>query len=190
MLVLTAVTMVWLPRVFAVTDHGERRTVLAASRAALQRLLAPVLVGMSVMSPVVLQIWAPPNFRPLDLMLVTTVIVVSAGPFTAAQSATRDLLTRGGTRAVAWSTLLAAVVNIGLNLVLIPMFGIIGAAAATFVAYAVQHGLQLLATGRWSDPRIGHWPLIQLVIATVLAFAVVPLPTDVSGLLVRTAVGL
>lgn len=190
MLVLTALTTVWLPRFFAVEDDGERRAVLAASRAALQRLLAPVLVGMSVASPIVLRVWAPPEYRPDDLMLVTAVVVVSAVPYAAVQSATRDLLSRSATRAVAWSTGGAAAVNIGLNLLLIPELGITGAALATLLAYAVQHGLLLLAAGWWSDPSVGPWPLVQLLGAAAAAFLALALPTDPAGLAVRLAVGL
>jgi O-antigen/teichoic acid export membrane protein len=190
MLVLTALTTVWLPRFFAVSDDGERRAVLAASRAALQRLLAPVLVGMSVTSPLVLQVWASAEYRPLDLTLVTAVVIVSAVPFTAVQSATRDLLTRSATKAVAWSTVLAAVANVALNVLLIPAMGITGAALATFLAYAVQHVLLLVATGWSPDHGIGPWPSVQLALAGGLAFAVLPLPTDTGGLALRTVVGL
>jgi O-antigen/teichoic acid export membrane protein len=188
MLALGALTTVWLPRFFAVSDEHQRGAVLVASRAALQRLLAPVLVGMALASPIVLQIWAPPAFRPIDLMLVTAIIVVSAVPFTAVQSATRDLLTQGRTRAVAASTLVAAGANIGLNLVLIPAWGIDGAALATLLAYAAQHGLLLAATGRRSGPGSPRKPMIELAAASVTAFAVLLLPTGSGGLVLRAVV--
>jgi O-antigen/teichoic acid export membrane protein len=192
MLVLSALTTVWLPRFFAVRNDDDRRAVVASSRTALQRLLAPVLVGMAVASPVVLQLWAPPGYRPLDLLLVTTIIVVTAVPFTALQSATRDLLTRSATKAVAASTLVAAAVNIGLNLVLIPALGIDGAALATLLAYAVQHGLLVLAVRRSSTtfPR-GPWrQMVWLAGAVALAFLALLLPTDPAGLALRLGLGL
>lgn len=190
MLVLTALTTVWLPRFFAVADDAERQAVLATSRAALQRLLAPVLLGMSVASPIVLQVWAPAEYRPIDLMLVTAIIIVSAVPFTAVQSATRDLLTRSATKAVAWSTVAAAGANIGLNVLLIPALGISGAAVATLLAYAVQHALLLAAAGWGGDAGIGPWPQVQLAVAAALAFAVLLLPTDAGGLVLRAVLGL
>jgi O-antigen/teichoic acid export membrane protein len=192
MLVLSALTTVWLPRFFAVTDDDERQTVVATSRAALQRLLVPVLVGMAVASPVALRLWAPPAFRPTDLMLVTTIIIVTAVPFTALQSVMRDLLARSATRAVAGTTLAAAAVNIGLNLVLIPALGINGAAVATFLAYAAQHALLVLvARGRapFSRPRSGRL-LLLLAGACALAFLALLLPTDPAGLVLRLVLGL
>lgn len=192
MLVLSALTTVWLPRFFTVTNDDERRAVVASSRLALQRLLAPVLVGMAVASPVVLRLWAPPQFRPVDLMLVTTIIIVTAVPFTALQSAIRDLLTRSATKAVAGTTLAAAGANIGLNIVLIPALGINGAATATFLAYAAQHGLLVLAAGRGttSSPRGSGWPLTRLAVACALAFLALLLPTGPYGLVLRLVLGL
>jgi len=191
MLVLGALTTVWLPRFFAVTNDDERRAVVASSRAALQRLLTPVIVGMAVGSPIVLRLWAPPRFRPVDLMLVTTIIIVTAVPFTALQSVTRDLLARSATKAVAGTTLAAAAVNIGLNVVLIPAFGINGAAVATFLAYAAQHGLLVLAAGRGTtpSPRGSGWTLIRLGGACAAAFLVLLLPTGPSGLSLRLVLG-
>jgi O-antigen/teichoic acid export membrane protein len=45
------------------------------------------------------------------------------------------------TKYLAWTSGLAAVVNIGLNIVLIPRIGIAGAALATVAAYALSTGL-------------------------------------------------
>lgn len=187
MLVLQALTTVWLPRFFSVKDAEEQRAVLSASRAALQKLLAPVMIGMAVGLPIILQLWAPAEFQPLQLMLVSTVIIVSAVPYTAVESATRGLLMQSRTKAVAWSTAVAAAVNIGLNLVLIPLLGIVGAAVATFIAYAVQHAVLLMATGWVKSPNPSAWPLVQLFLGAAGAFAVLLLPTDAGGLVLRGA---
>ena len=184
MIMLGALTTIWLPRLFA-AGEDERQAVLLASRAALQRLLAPVMLGMSLASPIVLSLWAPREFRPLHLTGVTAIIIVSAVPFTAVQSATRDQVSRGATKPVAWSTLGAAAVNIGLNLVLIPAFGISGAAVATLLAFAAQYALLLVTTG-WKRPSQYDWAAsLRLVAASVLTLAVVLLPTSPAWLVIR-----
>jgi O-antigen/teichoic acid export membrane protein len=189
MIALGALTMIWLPRLFAAAED-ERKAILVGSQAALNRLLAPVMVGMSVASPIVLQLWAPPEFHPLDLMGLTAIIVLSAMPYTAVQSATRDQVSRGAVKPVAWSTLGAAVVNIGLNLVLIPALGIMGAAVATLLAFAAQYGLLLITTGwKWSHRHEWAAPL-RLGVASILTLAVVFLPTDDVWLLLRFLVAL
>ena len=189
MIVLGALTTIWLPRLFAAAED-ERQAVLVASRAALQRLLAPVMVGMSLASPIVLSLWAPPDFQPLHLMGVTAIIILSAVPFTAVQSATRDQVSRGATKPVAWSTLGAAVVNIALNLVLIPAFGISGAAVATLLAFAAQYGLLLITTGWTWSPRREWGSSLRLALASIVTLAVAFLPTTPAWLLLRFLVAL
>jgi O-antigen/teichoic acid export membrane protein len=189
MLVLSVVNSVWLPRFFAVGAGADGDAVTTASRDALYRLLAPVMVGLSVAAPIVLRIWAPASYRPDELLMVTAVVVVSAVPYTAGLSATRVLLASSRTRTVALAAVVASVVNVVLNLWWIPVWGILGAALATYLAYTLQHVILLLPTrGRpHSSTRAG---LAQAVAGLVAAIAVVVLPTDVAGLVLRGVLGL
>ena len=139
-------------------------------------------------APIVLRVWAPASYRPDELLLVTAVVVVSAVPYTAGLSATRVLLASSRTRTVAAAAVAASVLNVVLNLWWIPVWGILGAALATYVAYTLQHVILLLPTrGRpYSNTHAG---LVQAVAALVVAVAVVGLPTDVAGLVVRGVLG-
>ncbi len=188
MLVLSVLNSVWLPRFFAAGPGADGDAVTTASRDALYRLLAPVMVGLSVAAPLVLRIWAPASYRPDELLLVTAVVVVSAVPYTAGLSATRVLLASSRTRTVALSAVVASVLNIALNLWWIPLWGIVGAALATYVAYTLQHVILLLPTrGRPSSTTYAG--LAQAVAGLVAAIAVVELPTDVAGLVLRGVLG-
>ncbi|MCW2699966.1 MAG: hypothetical protein JWQ45_1501 [Blastococcus sp.] len=184
MLVLSVLNTVWLPRFFAVGAGTDGDAVITASRDALYRLLAPVLLGLSVASPLVLRLWAPPEFHPDDLLLVTAVVIVSAVPYTAGLSATRALLAASRTRMIALSAVLASVVNVLLNLWWIPVWGILGAALATAVAYSLQHLLLLLPT-RGRPHSTTHAGLVQTLAGVVLALLVVLLPTSPGGLALR-----
>jgi Na+-driven multidrug efflux pump len=134
-------------------------------------------------------VWAPPSYRPDELLLVTAVVVVSAVPYTAGLSATRVLLASARTRTVAAAAVAASVLNVVLNLWWIPVWGILGAALATYLAYTLQHVILLLPTrGRpHSSTRAG---LAQAVAGLVAAITVVALPTDVAGLVLRGVLGL
>jgi O-antigen/teichoic acid export membrane protein len=186
MLVLGMLTAVWMPRFFAVEDTGHRDAVLVASRDALYRLLCPVMVGMAVASPVLLRIWAPASYRTDELLLLTAVIVVSAVPYTAGMSANRVLLTRTSTRVIAWAALVASVVNIGLNLVLVPVWGLLGAAVATFVSYAAQWALlaRPAALPRLRT-RLHRRPWVQTAVVCAVALLTVLLPIGAVGLTIR-----
>jgi O-antigen/teichoic acid export membrane protein len=188
LLVISVVNSVWLPRFFAAGAGVDGDAVTTASRDALYRLLAPVLVGLSVVAPIALRVWAPPSYRPDELLLVFAVVVVSAVPYAAGYSATRVLLAAGRSRPVAVAAVVAALVNIALNLWWIPLWGILGAAVATFAAYALQHALLLLPTRArpFSTTRAG---LLQATAAAALALAVVWLPTSPGGLVLRGVLG-
>ena len=98
--------------------------MVAAGRAALYRLLGPVLVALSWGAPIVLRVWAPPSYRPDDLLLVTVLVILSAVPFAAGLGVSRTMLSAGRSRAVAAMTVLAAGLNLGLNVALVPRAGI------------------------------------------------------------------
>jgi O-antigen/teichoic acid export membrane protein len=184
MLVLSVLNTVWLPRFFAVGSGADGDAVVTASRDALYRLLAPVMVGLSVAAPLVLRLWAPAEFGPDDLLLVTAVVIVSAVPYTAGLSATRTLLAASRTRMIAGSAVVASVVNVLLNLWWIPVWGILGAALATAAAYSLQHLLLLLPT-RGRPRSTTYAGLSQTVVGVALALLVVLLPTSSEGLVVR-----
>jgi O-antigen/teichoic acid export membrane protein len=188
LLVISVVHSVWLPRFFAAGTGADGDAVTTASRDALYRLLAPVMVGLSVVAPLALRVWAPPSYRPDGLLLVFAVVVVSVVPYAAGYSATRVLLAASRTRTVAASAVVASLVNIALNFWWIPIWGILGAALATYVAYALQHVILLLPT-RGRPTSTTHTGLVSAVAGLVTAIAVVWLPTDVAGLVLRGVLG-
>ena len=184
LLVVSVVNSVWLPRFFAAGAGADGDALTAASRDALYRLLAPVMAGLSVAAPILLRVWAPPSYRPDDLVLVTAVVVVSAVPYAAGYSATRVLLAADRPRTVAAAAIVASVVNVLINLWWIPLWGILGAALATAVAYSVQHLLLLVPT-RGRPRSTTYAGLLQTLAGVVLALAVVLLPTTTGGLVLR-----
>lgn len=141
MLLLSLLDSAWMPRFFALADRDTRGEVLAASRDFLYRLLVPVVVGLSIGAPVVLRVWAPASYHPEKLLLVTSVVIVTVIPYTAGIASIRTLLLAGRTRVIAGATVVAAVLNIVLNLLLVPRFHLVASAASTLAAFVV---LQLL----------------------------------------------
>lgn len=154
MILLDVLDSIWLPRLFGFGDAHLRSSVVAASRDALYRLLAPMTLGLALGMPVVLLLWAPSSFRPEDLTLLSCVVVVSAVPYAAALSLSRSLLAQGRSRVVAVAALVAAVANVGLNLLLIPVLDLLGAAVATLLAFALMQWVLLVASrGAAAVPR-------------------------------------
>ena len=184
-LVLGALDSIWLPRIFAVDDEADRDAVLAASRDALFRLLGPVMVGLSVASPLLLRLWAPAQFGTEGLLFLTAVVIVGAVPYAMMLSSRRGLLARSSTVSIAVATLLAVVVDIGSNVVLLPLIGLVGAALATLAAFSVQQACQYLLS---KAPRrrggTGRGTL-RAGVAGAAALASAALPLSVPGMVVR-----
>jgi O-antigen/teichoic acid export membrane protein len=178
----------WLPRIFALEVRHERSAVIATSRDLLYMLIMPVIVGLALGAPIVLRVWAPPSYRPEDLLLVHAVVLVSAIPYTACLASTRTLLAEGRTAFIAIAQALAATVNVLLNLTLIPPYGLEGSASATLISYA---GLSLLLTSRANAiasvaPPRGRLQL-ALIVSAAIALASAVAPAEGSALLMRTA---
>jgi O-antigen/teichoic acid export membrane protein len=185
-LLLGVLSNTWMPRIFALGVPEERAGVLVASRDALNRLVVPVVIGLCLGVPLLLRIWAPPEYGPDTLLLVTTVVVVSAIPYTIGLSHTRTLLAEGRTVAIAVSNAVAAVANVGLNLILVPRYGLVGAAAATLVAYVTLQAMQAVtARAAISLPRSPVWLSAQLLGAAVGGLLAGALPTTPTWLAVR-----
>ena len=132
---LQAVSVVWMPRLFAIQDGETRRRVLAKSRDGLFVLVLAFVIALSASSPLVLRIWAPPSFDPSTLLLVTALVAAGALPASAGVIYTQTLILIGRTRAVAVASIGMALLNLGLNLALVPILGIDGSAAITFFCY-------------------------------------------------------
>ena len=182
----------WLPRFAAVRDDALRRRLVGTTRDSVYGLLTPVLLGVSLAAPVVLVVAAPASFRPRELLSVVVLVALSAYPVAAATATGRVLVTEGRTRPLAVCTALAAVTNIALNLLLVPVAGIAGSAAATAVAYSVQ----ALAQRRAVRARPGPWPrtpprsLLEGGVVVAVALALVPLPATGALDAVRFALAL
>jgi O-antigen/teichoic acid export membrane protein len=68
------------------------------------------------------------------------------------------------------STGLAAAASIGLNVLLIPRYGIMGAAYANGIAYALQAGIALSFSQRFYPIRYESGRLMRVILAAVLAY--------------------
>ena len=179
MLLLGLLNTSWMPRIFTFTDHTRRAAVLAASRDVLYRLLVPTLVGMAAGAPLVLRLWAPSSYDPDDLLLVNAVVLLCAVPFAAGLSWTRALMAAGSTKFLALAQGGAAVVNVLLNLLLLPWLGLVGAALSTLVAFVVLT-LVLGKGARWTTPvpRTPRSLLLTLCLACVATVALALVPTS------------
>jgi O-antigen/teichoic acid export membrane protein len=175
---LTFLNLAWLPRIFAITDRPTRAAVLAESRDGLYRLLVPVIIGIALGGPLVLHIWAPKSFHTEGLIPVVVLVVCSTIPVCTSFVYSRLILAEGRSTLVAMVTVAAALLNIGLNLALVPSLGINGSALATLITYAVlATGMALVSRPLMALPRAarGLWVLLAAAMGFTLATRYLPI---------------
>ena len=89
------------------------------------------------------------------------------------------------------STAIGAAANLGLNFVLIPRFGIVGAAWANAATYALQSAIAFALSQRFYPIRYEHGRIARAVAAAALAYVAagaVPRIAPLGSLFVRGAV--
>ena len=176
----------WTPRFAAVADRAVRWVLIGASRDTIYRLLSPVVLGVVLGAPVVLRVIAPASFRPEGLLAVVFFVVLSAYAGAAGSATGRMLVTEQRTRALAVSSVGAAALNVGLNLLTVPLWGALGAAVSTLVAFSAQSAAQRWCTrGLGPFPRAGRRLHAEIGIVVVLAGLTVLLPQDTVTNVVR-----
>ncbi|MEZ0164121.1 oligosaccharide flippase family protein [Kineococcus sp. LSe6-4] len=169
----------WTPRFAAVADRVRRAELIGATRDTIYRLLSPVVLGIVLGAPVVLRVIAPATFEPAGLLAVVYVVVLSAYAGAAGSASGRMLVIERRTRLLAVVSVAVAALNIGLNLVLVPFWGILGAAVATLLAFCVQSTAQRwCARGLGAFPRAARRVHAEIVLVSAVAGATVLLPQD------------
>ena len=180
----------WEPRIFETQDPELRRSLLHLTRDVVYKSLLPLLLGLILGAPIALRLFAPPSYDPKGLIVVVLLVALSAVPYASYAASMRLLLAQGQTKNLIWIAPFAGVVNLVLNLVLVPRIGINGSALATLISYgilaALTHGVSrsIYVLPR---PTVFVYSLLSLTIVGCALLSL--LPTDFSFLIIRLAAG-
>jgi O-antigen/teichoic acid export membrane protein len=153
---------------------GELAGLHATAMRYLVLLGAPLAVGLAVTAPGVIGVLYGPAYAPAAAVLVVLALgslpAFAAGASPAMLHATRrqDRLLRQG--------VLAAVVNLVLALVLVPVAGALGAALASVVAQGLGSVLAIRAAVRLAGARVPAAALARITAAAVLMGIIAALP--------------
>lgn len=157
-------------------NQGDREGVqryFERTAGAMLLLVAPVVAFTAVAGGPILRILAPPSFAPA----APVIAIVMAGYLLTLLSAYYE--TAMGLVHKQWLSTVATVIafgsNVALNFILIPRFGIIGAAVATSAAFAIQLLFSLAVNGRLGVLRTQAVAPIRIVLASLGATAAMAL---------------
>jgi O-antigen/teichoic acid export membrane protein len=175
----------WAPHVAAVRDPGARGVLLARARDGLIDLLTPAVLGVTLGAPLILRIVAPTSYKPSELLGVVFLVVVSGFPLLIASTFSRGLVVLERVRVIAAAAAVAALANIGLNLLLVPLWRLEGAAVATLISYTLQAVVLRVALARhprWPAPTVRRVLVALVVVAASAGTILLPdTPAWVTG---------
>jgi O-antigen/teichoic acid export membrane protein len=186
---LQLVTFVWMPRLFGMKDLVARRNVLATSRDALYGLVVTFAIAIAAASPLLLWLWAPPSYDPHSLLLITALIAAGALPVADSLIYQQVLILNGRTGAVAVASVAMSLLNLGLNLLLVPVLGIDGSAGIACFCFALG-----AARWRWlagaAGPPTNRRPLLLSLAGVAICIGSAAVPTAGIALVLRLLVAL
>lgn len=147
-------------------ERHERITELA-SRATRYSLLLTLLlaIGLGALAEAFVPLYFGSSFAPA----VTPLLLLLPG--TIGFAVTRPIFAigqgEGSLRVLIYATVVAAALNLGLNVLLIPEFGMVGAAVATSIGYGSMFALHV-----WSARTIGFDPIRDLRVGRIALTAI------------------
>jgi O-antigen/teichoic acid export membrane protein len=181
---ITALNQAWLPIVLGAPGHNRWEILTATSRV-VGLIAAFVASTLALLAPLGLLIAAPPSYGRAALVPVAAIVAFSALPYATSSIYFQIVFVLGRTRVMAAAAPAAAAVNIAINVALLPIIGLVGAAIATVAAYAVLPAIVALRARRLvSLPQAERDSLGAWVLAApfVVAGALLPWGTLGAGL--------
>jgi O-antigen/teichoic acid export membrane protein len=163
--IFSATSSDFYPRVAAAKDEHEARLITEKQIQASLLLATPILTGLLTMGPLAIRLLYAPGFEPAVPLLDWFVWAIFC--FLMGWPLGFWLTARGSKRNVAIFQSLSYFLMVGLGLILIPLYGVKGAAAGYLGCGVIYAGILLVFTRRLS----GHWVSLR----TFLWFGVVAL---------------
>jgi len=173
--------LAWPAMMWSVAKHPDAHRTYARVLTYAVTAMLLAASGMSIFRHEILGLFAPDTFEELPALLPWLAFGFVPSVATLVFNTGASLESRTGF--IAWGTMAAMVVNVGLNVVLLPTYGMYAAAVTTFVAYVVMATLAAAFCAR-VHPIAWEWG--RMVRATVLVGGLtlvsLGLTDDVDGL--------
>jgi O-antigen/teichoic acid export membrane protein len=169
-LLALSVQAAWTPVLYRQGETPEGPALHREMFTATTALFFGLAVAAAVLAPEVIEVIAPPTYaQAVDVMRIVAFAAAFYGLYVMLVGVI--MLTRR-TGFLPVITVAAAVTNIAANVVLIPRIGILGAAWATFLAFAL-YAFATYAYARRRFPRSVDLPRVALLIGAAVATTVV-----------------
>lgn len=183
--IIWSVARVATPEIAAAKDRGVARRTYEVSVGTALSVLTPYVVVLIVSGGAVAALLFGSQYAP-GAAAATAWLGLALVPYTVQYMSGSATIARGHNTTVLVASAVALVVNVGLNIWLIPLYGSAGAAFATMATMVVQSGVLLVTVWR-TFGGVSLWrPLVHLPIAGA---AMVPVLVTVGPIIAAAALG-
>lgn len=149
---VTAMNLAWIPLLLG-AEKRVQQEILATTSRMVHRFGVVVVGVLALAAPLGLLASAPASYGRDTLVPVSAIVAFSALPYATLSTYFNIVFMNGRTRVMAVAAPIAAAVNFALNLLLLPVVGLVGAAAATVLAYALLAAIIGVASRRCARPK-------------------------------------
>jgi O-antigen/teichoic acid export membrane protein len=176
-LAAVSVQAAWLPMLYRIGDGAVGSAFIRESTTVAVAAFTIAATGLSILAPDLVRLVAPPEWA--AAADVTAVVAFASAAQGAALMVASGLYLRRRLRVMPVLTLAADGANVALNVILVPRIGIMGAAWATFGAFALLASLTTLAAAR---ERVLHLDAVRVgLLGAVALVAIVLVRAGVVG---------
>ena len=174
-------------------NYKDKRKIKNVIKYSIKYYLAlsiPAVFLLSILSKPILNILTTSEMA-LNSFLITPFVALGALIFGIYTILSQVIILTKKTKVIGVVWLIAALINIILNLVAVPLTGIIGAAMVTLVTYTFTLIFILIYSRRYFSLQCGHWFVIKSVFASTVATVIVFLlnPKSLLGIVITTLIG-
>ncbi len=172
---VAAANNAWAPLIYG-SPEDRRWQVLATTTQDMLRVGVIAAGGLAMTAPLGLWIVAPAAQYDLDALVpVVAITALATVPYVLYLASVHVLFWSGRTAALIWVTPLAVTINLLGKVLVLPRFGLVGAAVLTVVAYALLAALIGAVRRRLADvPWHRRWPEMLAATALCVTGAVIP----------------
>ena len=151
-------------------DKNEKKdlnTLLNYSMKYFLLMAIPAAFGMSILSKQLLLILATPEIA-VNGYLITPFVALSALLFGSYNIISNPIILKNKTKIIGIIWIIAAIINLFLNIMVVPYWGIIGAAAVTLISYSVAFIITLYYSSKFFKFNYNPYFIIKSIIASLI----------------------
>lgn len=164
-------------------NEAKIKKILTYSLKYYLTLAVPAFFGLSLLSKPILTLLSTPNIAS-KAYIITPLVALSILLFGIYSIYNKILILEKKTKVIGKIWTLSAILNVGLNILIVPHIGIIGAALTTLIAFSIALALVIYTSNQYISVDINIYYILKTLVASFLMSILIVLfyPTGMATL--------